>query len=121
MKTFENWTRKELEALPKRGWNQDIGKFERLIILPTKRLHDSGFRQMDLVAVKDNIPFIRLSGCSDVIHIDGIGGFSIQEKMFSLGGWCIDCLRVSGLLCLFNDNSIKVGPTLSSFEVFKSK
>ena len=38
-------------------------------------MHDSGFRTMDFVAYSKNEPICLLSGCSDVIHIDGIGGF----------------------------------------------
>ncbi len=45
-------TRKELESLPIRERNEDIGEFCGLIILPTRRKHDSGFRCMDFVAVK---------------------------------------------------------------------
>ena len=48
VRSFEYWTNKELEALPAREWNEDIGEFDSLIILPTKHLHDSGFWCMDL-------------------------------------------------------------------------
>lgn len=37
-------------------------------------LHDSCFRCMDYVAVVKNEAVCRLSGCSDVLHIEGIGG-----------------------------------------------
>ena len=40
-KTFSDWTRKELEALPSREWNQDINEFDSLIILPMNEMHDS--------------------------------------------------------------------------------
>ena len=79
VRSFEHWTKKELESLPAREWNEDIGEFDSLIILPTKHLHDSGFWCMDFVAVKGSEPFCRLSGCSDVIHIDGIGGYRDWE------------------------------------------
>lgn len=35
VRSFEYWTKKELEALPTREWNEDIGEFDSLIILPT--------------------------------------------------------------------------------------
>ena len=126
-KTFNYWTRKELEALPHRNWNADIGSFSSLIILPTRRLHDSGYRMMDFVAVNDNdIPFIRLSGCSDAVHIDGISGIGpheLVEKMLPLGivkskGWSIDCLKASGLLRIFCMGRLKSGEALSSFELY---
>lgn len=128
-KTAEYWTRKELEALPSREWHEDVGEFRALIILPSKRLHDSGYRIMDFVAVdKDNVPFIKLSGCSDVIHIDGIGGYGkywINKRRSEFGkieskGWNIDCLRKSGLLRIFSSGYLTAGDALSSFELFST-
>lgn len=125
-KALGDYSRKELDSLPERGWNEDIGEFDSLIILPLRGLHESGFRKMDFVAVKDNTPFCRLSGCSDVIHIDGIGGRGewrgeggIPSSVIPKG-WSIDCLKKSGLLRLFcaYSCSIKAGLALSSFEVF---
>jgi hypothetical protein len=126
MKTSEYWTRKELEALPERNWNENIGEFDSLIILPTRWIHDSGYRCMDFVATRDNVPFIRLSGCSDVIHINGIGGMGYNWlKKFGKCpdaippiGWNIDCLKTSGLLRLFTHKNLVAGDALSSFEIF---
>ena len=81
-KSFEYWSKKEFEALPKRKWDEGIGEFDSMIILPTKHIHDSGFRCMDFVAVKGKEPFCRLSGCSDVIHMDGIGGMVNGREMY---------------------------------------
>lgn len=117
-KNFQYWTKKELEALPQREYQEDIGEFDSLIILPTQQMHDSGFRCMDFVAVKENIPFCRLSGCSDVIHLDGI--FANGNIPTPLKGWSIDCLKESGLLRLFSYAKLKAGPALSSFELFSN-
>jgi hypothetical protein len=85
---------------------------------------------MDFVAVLDNEPVCRLSGCSDVIHLDGIGGFGDKwlEKNGGVpdavppAGWTIDCMRVSGLLRLFCTGrgrlKLRCAEALSSFEVF---
>ena len=35
VRSFEYWTKKELEALPAREWNEDIGEFDSLIINQT--------------------------------------------------------------------------------------
>ena len=127
IKPFYDWTKKELEALPSREWNQDVNDFDSLIILPTKQLHDSGFRCMDFIAVKDSQPFLRLSGCSDVIHIEGIGGFGEwtpnrgYPEFVVPKGWSVDCLKKSGLLRLFSDGRLKVGVAISSFEVYAVK
>lgn len=129
IKPIEEWTIEEFENLPMRGWNQDIGNFDSLIILPTKEIHDSGFRCMDFIAVKGENPIYRLSGCSDVIHIDGINGLGScwfnkhneirTIKTIPISAWNIDCLRESGLLRIFCfGKSLKAGTSISSFEIF---
>lgn len=125
MKPVSEWTRKEFDALPLRPYGNDIGPIDSVIILPTKRTHDSGYRCMDFVAVKDNTPICRLSGCSDVLHIDGIGGYCCRNggntpKMPK--AWSIDCLPKSGLLRLWcSDYKLTAGLALSSFELFGVK
>ena len=124
---INNMTRKEFDALPESDWNNDIGTFTSLVVLPTRRKHDSGYRCMDFVAVKDGEAMCRLSGCSDVIHINGIGGmggFDTKAKTWDLvkgnlhPSWSIDCLPKSGLLHLFCSYKIRAGSALSSFEIF---
>jgi len=97
----------QLHKLPFIGDNS-IGNFQGLIILPEEEIHDSGFRCMDFVACKGVHPICRLSGCSDVIHIDGIGGFGPRPwpantfpQLTEPKSWSIDCLPTSGLLRLF--------------------
>lgn len=91
-----------------------------------EHLHDSGYRCMDFVAVKDGEPLCRLSGCSDVVHIDGIGGYGYRwsrkpgvPRKIDIHGWSIDCLPASGLLRIWPDsNRIICGSGLSSFEIY---
>jgi hypothetical protein len=125
MKDINKWSKKDFEELPSKNWKEDIGLFDSLVILPTKHIHDSGYRCMDFVAVKNGIPFCRLSGCSDVIHIDGIGGFGGWREFIKSGptlirpkGWSIDCLKKSGLLRLFSGGQLEASNALSSFEIF---
>jgi len=121
MKTVTQMTRKEFNALPSREWGEDIGPFQSLIILPRRGLHDSGYRLMDFVAVRDGIPVCRLSGCSDVLHIDGIGGYGrfrgALPEAVPPKDWTIDCLPKSGLLQIFGP-VLTCGPALSSFELY---
>lgn len=79
--------------------------------------------KMDFVAVKNNIPFIRLSGCSDVIHINGICGRGKKTignilPILIKKCWSIDCLRKSKLIRIFSDSRITAGYPLSSFEIY---
>lgn len=121
--------RKDFESLPHRKWDEDIGEFDSLILLPLRQRHDSGYRLMDFVAVRDDKPICLLSGSSDVIHIEGIGGYGLDwlEKyngfpaLVTPTGWNIDCLPTSGLLRMFCDGRIRVGEGLSSFEIYQVK
>ena len=126
IRDLNKWTKKEFESLPQREWNKDIGEFDSLIILPTNYTHDSGFKCMDFVAVLNNVPKCRLSGCSDVIHLNGIGGYGSNwldkygtvPKQIPPIGWNIDCLKRSKLLRLFTGTKLIAGCSLSLFELF---
>jgi len=122
-------TRKQFEAVPYREkWNEHI-ICDAIVIMPMKRMHGSGYRVMDFVAIKDGKPLMRLSGCSDVIHIDGIGGGGYRlDKLNNLQrysdlvkrkAWGIDCLKKSGLLRMFVLGcNLICGGSLSSFELW---
>jgi len=125
MKDVQNMTRKEFDALPYRGSFDSMIKDEiySIVILPQKSRHDSGYRLLDFVACGKNAqPICKLSGCSDVLHIEGIGGYGIDhtfiKQQIPVSGWSIDCLPTSGLLRIFCDKQISVGAALSSFEIY---
>ena len=131
MKSVSNMTKKDFEAVPyRKKFDEDIGLFDSLVILPTRHKHDSGYRCMDFVAVREGKPICRLSGCSDVIHFDGIGGYGFDwvekyggvPKTIEPVSWNIDCLPKSGLLQIFcGVHRLKAGCALSSFEIFAIK
>lgn len=75
MNIFE-MTKEDFDKVPERGgWSRDIGEFRSLVIIPQDYAHDSGWMCMDFVAVdKEGEPICKLSGCSDVLDLDGIGG-----------------------------------------------
>lgn len=133
MKEFTKWTRKEFEALPtpKSYTNEEIGEVDSLVILPEKHYHDSGWRCMSFVTIQNGIPTYRISGCSDVINLGGIGGYNflymsdcessnrIKSQTVPNADWHIDCLPVSGLLRIFSGKyKLYVGASLSDFELF---
>ena len=130
-KCYHEWTRKEFEALPRPNsfTNQEIGEVDCLIILPQKYRHDSGYRCMSFITIQNGKPTYKISGCSDVIHFGGIGGFNCQKvstilsermntKKIPIVEWRIDCLPVSGLLRIFCNKKIYIGASLSSFEIY---
>lgn len=155
-KTVDYMTVKDFQKVPDRTWMEDIGEFASLVIIPAQpkfwnvlkhriikyfcekfniqydgypnHLHDSGYRKMDFCAIdQNNKPICLLSGCSDVIHIDGIGGYGYRDfdeiKIFlpefiKRKAWSIDCLKESGYLRIFCEGTLKAGPALSSFELY---
>lgn len=121
-------TRKDFESLPTKEWNKEV-ECTSLIILPgkAKDMHESGFRCMDFVAVKGDEAICLLSGCSDVLHIDGIGGYGNNwlgkygtvPRAVPPSGWSIDCLPKSGLLRIWpTSQRILCGISLSSYEIY---
>jgi len=128
MKSCSEWTIKEFKTLPLAKWNEEI-VCNSLIIFPQKRINDSGYRLLEFIAVNEKgIPFKRISGCSDVISLDGMGGYGDDwikhingiPKLIPISAWGIDSLKKSGLLRIFSlKGKIKTGISLSNFEVFK--
>ncbi len=120
-------TIKDFEKVPRAPWSLEI-ECDSLIILPgsEKDIHDSGYRCMSFIVVKDNKAIYQIGGGSDVLHIEGIGGYGydwltenkhapVKVKPKS---WSIDCLPKSGLLRLFNNKKMICGNSLSSMEIF---
>ena len=117
-------TKEDFEKVPERdGWAKDIGEFSSLVIIPMDYAHDSGWMCMDFIAVdKNNEPICKLSGCSDVLNLDGIDGYGEWRsgelsKLVKPKGWCIDCLPC-GYLRLFSRSTLTAGPALSNFGIY---
>jgi len=123
MKSIMDWTVREFKKLPKREHFNTPVECDSLVILPTRRKHDSGWLAMDFIAVNEGIPICRCSGCSDVLNIGGIGGynFSFPDKFVRVRGWQIDCLPKSRLLRISCNYKLTLGPALSNFEVFSTE
>lgn len=127
-KSINEMTRKDFAEIKERkSFYENIGQFRSLVIIPMNYTHDSGYKCMDFIAVdKNDFPICKLSGSSDVLHIDGIGGYgkdltkrlTSQRFIVPGKGWSIDCLKTSKYLRLFCDGELECGPALSSFEIF---
>jgi len=116
-------SKEDFEKVPERThFDEQIGLFNSLVILPMDYLHDSGYKCMDFVAVNEHDePICKLSGCSDVLHLDGIGGYGKYDGRLAenrpIEEWSIDCLPC-GLLRVFCNGWIEAGYAVSSFEIF---
>lgn len=121
---IKEMTREDFQKVPFRdSWCCKLPPFKSIVIIPTDERHDSGWQCMEFVGVDENMePVVRMSGCSDVINIDGIGGYGQWNdeipRSRPIQAWSIDCLPKSGYLRLFCNGQIVVGHDLSSFEIF---
>ena len=113
----------DFEKVPQRtGFNSPVQDFYSLVIIPERHLHESGFRAMSFVAVdKNGEPIVRMSGYSDILNIDGIGGYGEYHGFLAdsrpVQGWEIDCLKC-GYTRIYCKGKLRAGADLSSFEIF---
>lgn len=88
--------KEDFKKVPFRNTETNLDNFYSLVIIPTEDMHDSGYRCMDFVAVNSSRePICRLSGCSDILDIDGIGGYGLNGVLSDKvdnKAWQIDCL-----------------------------
>lgn len=57
------------------GYKRPEGPFDGFVIIPTGELHDSGYMCMKLALTYHYEVVGCVSGYSDVIHLNGIGGY----------------------------------------------
>lgn len=106
------------------AYSNGVVEFYSLVIIPMDYAHDSGWMCMDFVAVnKNGEPICKLSGRSDVLNLDGIGGYGDWRiadgfpRFVEPKGWSIDCLPC-GYLRLFARGPMTLGARLSNFEIY---
>lgn len=91
---IEKMTKKQFEALPyvviKDYYNRFV-EIDSIVLLPSKRLHDSGWRNYEIVPCLRREPLGKLHGYDTFsIYLTGI-----KEKVG------VDCLGKSGLMRIF--------------------
>ena len=102
-------------------------EFNEVVLVPTNRVHDSGYRCIKYVLGFRGKIVAVIGGASDVLHLNGIGGYgldfedAIRTQKVPLIDWCIDCLDKSGCLRLFSYHKLKVeGINSSDLSVYDS-
>lgn len=103
----------DFKNIPRFDWKQTEIKFDDLVIIPTARKHDSGYRCMEYCAVKNGKPIGIFGGSSDVMHLDGIGGYRKP--------WKIDCLPCGYLHLWCSGYKMKASGCLSDFKIYTEK
>lgn len=100
-------------------------KFNGVVIVPTDRAHSSGWRSMKYILVNGERIVGSLGGSSDLLHINGVGGYgldfdtSIKTGKVDRVAYKIDCLNKSGCLRLFADHWLTLGDDYIGMGEFK--
>lgn len=108
---------KELKEIPAFGWDEE---FNSLIIVPSEEIHDSGYRCMRAVLVRDNKIVGAIGGWSDVINPNGIGNrgdYSARSENLNYVpsiGLSIDCLKESKCIRLIMQKMCKMEEIITS-------
>jgi len=102
-----NMTLEELQNVETIKKRSDFNSF---VIVPMNDNHDSGFRTMMFILLLDNEILGAVSGWSDVIHVNGVGGYgldvenALKTQKVQRVSMSMDCLPVSGCMRFFIDN-----------------
>ena len=117
-----NSTKEEFENL---DYYEPTDEFNGVVIIPTNELHDSGFGCMKF-ALTNGVEVVGcVGGGSDVIHLNGIGGYgnkdydkALKTNMVKRIDWSIDCLS-NGLIRLFCSYKLDIDKMiLSDFDLY---
>lgn len=109
MKKLNDYTLEELRAIENFGEQEEFSSFA---MVPMEELHDSGYRTMKFILERDGEIVGAVSGWSDVVHVNGIGGYgaygddfmsSLKRQMVPRVGMRMDCLPKSGCVRFFCD------------------
>ena len=104
-------------------------RYQSVVIVPNGSVHESGYECLSFVFLdaKNEVAGVA-DGYSDVLSLDGIGGYGDWSAGARLPmtvppkGWQMDCLPGSGYLRLWTDGElyIKSSMILSEFEVYST-
>lgn len=98
-------------------------EFNGIVLVPCNDVHESGFRMMRFVLLYDHKIVGVIDRGSDVLHINGIGGYGLNYKeamktqKVRVVGWQIDCLSNSGLMRIFTNKTCIVFGGYSDFQI----
>jgi hypothetical protein len=114
-----NSTREEFENL---DYFKPTDEFNGVVIIPTNELHESGFGCMKFALINNSEVVGCVGGGSDVINLNGIGGYGKYNKHFDEAlktnmtkrvDWSIDCLS-NGLIRLFCSHKLDIDEFICS-------
>lgn len=117
-KTLNQWSKKELMALPMRAWDAET-IYDSVLLVSTGRKHDSGWAMMAIIGIIDRKPTEIAVSCCDDIEWKLPAPIRFGPNMeYTMGQFRTDCALKSGALHAWQrGKKIKVGMALSSTEI----
>jgi len=110
-----DWSRKELFALPRRKWGESK-EYDSVLIISTRRKHDSGWAIMAIIGVNEQKPVEIACECCD--DIEWMFPPMKYAGNFAIGQIRTDCCFRSGAIHAWSRYSrFRVGLALSSTEI----
>lgn len=119
MEMTANSTKEEFENL---DYFEPTDEFNGIIIIPTNEMHESGYKCMKFALMNHWEVVGCVGGGSDVIHLNGIGGYgkygeefnrSLSTGLVKRVDWSIDCLP-NGLIRLFCSSKLELDKIICS-------
>ena len=118
------------EEFEKSEFSKPSGEFNGCVIIPTGYKHDSGFNCMKFALTSHNDVVGCVGGGSDVINLNGIGGYGkydehyierIQTQKVDIVDWSIDCLP-NGLIRIFSSKPLSIDDIIcSNFQLYANE
>jgi hypothetical protein len=116
VKHLNEWSHKELMALPVRDW-QEEKTYDSVLVVSTRKKHDSGWAVMAIIGCEKQEPIEIACACCDDIYWK-FPAPHFYGKGFTLGQMRTDCAMKSGALHPWMYGyRFKVGAALSSTEI----
>lgn len=119
MKHWNDCTKKELLALPKRNWSE-TSTYDSVLLVSTRRKHDSGYNYFAVVGVDEKGTPVEIAAFMDDFRY--INYLSPADCVLPALGFAFDCSMAGVFRLHSNYYKICVGcETSTTFLTFKSK
>ncbi len=116
-KAIDYWTVREFKKLPVIESAKSVKEFDSFIIIPTVKLHESGYRLMKIVIVHKYFPIGIITVPIDLIQL--FGKFeTLPDRFGKTVTWSVDCLHTSKLLHFFTDEALKLGNLFNTLDIY---
>lgn len=109
--------RKDLLALPHRGWDK-VSRYTSLLICPSGKKHDSGYALIAIIGCRQETPIEIAGYCGDIHwHVENASKRYGPGDMYSKAAFRTDMSYPSGIAHVWGHCQFEVGAALSSTDI----